>query len=93
MDDTTRNKLRDKIAQDLKPTVNSLGRLSGDSIDQLKKSNPTLAEVLNEFALSKTVRDDPTFEAKRIVEALEAREDQSRLGQALANLEKELKAP
>lgn len=90
MDDSARERLREKIEQDLQPTVNSLGRLSGDAIDQLKKSNPNLADVLQEFALSKTVRDDPKFEAKRIVEALEAREEQSRLGQALANLEKEL---
>lgn len=91
MDEKTRDELREKIEQQLQPNVNSLGRLNGDAIDQLRKTNPSLADVLAEFALSKTVRDDPKFEAKRVVESLEARDQTSGLGSALADLEKELR--
>lgn len=90
MDEKKREKMRELIKEQLNPTINSLGRMSGDSIDILRKTNPGLAAVLNEFAFSKTVRDDPQFESKRVVEALEARENDSSLGKALAALEKEL---
>lgn len=59
----------------------------------LRETNAPLAAVLNEFAMAKTGRDDPTPVAKDLARVIDARDPKSRLGKALAALERHLAAP
>jgi hypothetical protein len=63
------------------------GKLDRES---LRERNPPLAEVLDEFVRSKTTRDDQEPTAKDLARVLEARDPRSRLGKALAKLERHL---
>ena len=61
--------------------------------EALRERNAPLAAVLDEFAMAKTTRDDQEPTAKDLARVLEARDPKSRLGKALAALERHMKRP
>ena len=80
--------LQQSIEGTLQGNLKSDGRIDPD---KLRQNNPPLAEVLDEFVASKTVRDEPTMFAKDLARTIEARDPNSRLADALKKLEDHLK--
>jgi hypothetical protein len=81
--------LQQSIEEKLKDSLTADGKVDSDL---LRKNNPPLAEVLDEFLESKTTRDDPSSIVKDIANVLEARDPKSRLAEALKKLEEQLNA-
>ena len=59
--------------------------------DKVRKSSPALADVLDEFILSKSYRTDPKTTAKQVAEVIIASDQNSKLANLLSALEKDLK--
>ena len=58
--------------------------------EQLSEKDPNLFEALEQFALSKTWRDDPNLTARDIARLLEARSSSTLLGEAITKLSEEI---
>ena len=86
--ETKRQDTQKALKKLLKPSLNPQGKIDPNAI---RKNNPVLADVLNEFALSKSARTDPENSAKLISQALESRDPDSSLAKALARLEREMR--
>ncbi|MDP9572180.1 UNVERIFIED_ORG: hypothetical protein J2W66_002665 [Agrobacterium larrymoorei] len=76
------------IAERLQSSVGADGKLS---LDAVKGNDAELYEVLHQFALSKTWRDDPTTSARDVAKLLEAQSKSTPLGAALETLSQSLK--
>jgi hypothetical protein len=76
------------IQQRLKPGLNKAGKID---LDALKEADAELFEVLQQFARSKTWRDDPDYTSYDVAKLLEAQSKATPLGAALENLSKNLK--
>lgn len=80
--------LQRSIEKQLEGSLKIDGKIDADA---LRKNNPPLSAVLDEFVMSKTTRDDPERFAKDLARTLEARNRKSGLAKALKNLEAQMK--
>ena len=76
------------IEERLSPGVGEDGKIDREA---LKQSDAELHEVLHQYALSKTKRDDPKISAKDVAKLLEAQSTTTPLGAALEKLSKSMK--
>lgn len=85
---------REELAKAVLQRMKAAGALttSSEPVNRvaLKKTQPTLALILNEYVMSKSWRTDPKSTAKQVAEALVARDKSSRLAGLLTKLESEL---
>ena len=76
------------IEMRLQPGLNEKGKVD---LGLLKQADPDLHNVLEQFALSKTWRDDPQITATDVAKLLEAQANTTPLGAALEKLSANLK--
>ena len=85
---------RDKLAKAFVGRIEKAGaadhRLGVVNPDILRKKDPTLANVLDEYIRSKSWRTDIQSTAKQVAEALVARDKSSKLSSLLSALEAQL---
>ena len=81
------SKIKSTVSRQVKKTVTPRGEID---LEALRERAQPLAEVLDEFILSKSTRTDPRAIAKDLALVLDARDPGSRLAKALAKLEKEM---
>lgn len=87
---TTRS-LRDKINNELRDHITEGINVARVDLEALKQRNTPLARVISEFVASSTYRDNPDDLAQKVELVMTARDDQSKLAQALDELKKDLK--
>lgn len=77
------NKLTEFVAKRLEPGLTEDGKVD---LDKLAQHDAALKDVLENFALSKTWRDDPIATARDVAKLLEAKSSQTPLGESLEKL-------
>ena len=82
-----REEVRSKLLTKLDKVLDAEGEID---FDKARQVDPTLADVLDTFAESKSSRTDPRYSAKLISQAIEARAKSMALALALEKLEEEL---
>ena len=84
---------RSKVMKAIETTLKKASKNDVGDPDSVREKNPALADVLDEFILSKSWRTDPTTTAKQVAEVVTAKEPASKLALLIGELEEELKSP
>ncbi len=81
---------RAELAKKIEATLSASAKSGVVDPAAVRATDPRLADVLDEFVLSKSYRTDPQTTAKQVAEVIVARDANSKLGQLIGSLKDEL---